>query len=110
MSLKLGLIGLDTSHVEIFTNLLNDPSAPYHDPGGKVVIGCPYPSPNMPLSAERVVGYTTLLRDTYHVAITDSPTETAKQADAILITSVDGNKHLELMEMRHLVWKTTFRR
>jgi hypothetical protein len=35
--LKLGIIGLDTSHVTAFTKILNDSSDPKHVPGGKVV-------------------------------------------------------------------------
>src|SRR5439155_1565158 len=33
--LRIGLIGLDTSHVIAFTKLLNDPKSPQHVPGGK---------------------------------------------------------------------------
>src|SRR5258708_2030618 len=35
--LRLGLIGLDTSHVIAFTKLINDPKAKDHVLGGKVV-------------------------------------------------------------------------
>ncbi len=36
-SLRLGMIGLDTSHVIAFTELLNDPHNPHYVPGAKVV-------------------------------------------------------------------------
>jgi hypothetical protein len=35
--LRLGLIGLDTSHVVEFTQILNDPTRPDHVPGARVV-------------------------------------------------------------------------
>ena len=34
--IRIGMIGLDTSHVVAFTKLLNDPSHKQHVPGGKV--------------------------------------------------------------------------
>ena len=33
--IKIGMIGLDTSHVPAFTELLNDPGHKYHVPRGK---------------------------------------------------------------------------
>ena len=35
--LRLGLIGLDTSHVIAFTSRFNEPDNPNHVPGGRVV-------------------------------------------------------------------------
>ena len=35
--LRLGIIGLDTSHVTAFTEILNNPNAKNHIPGTKVV-------------------------------------------------------------------------
>ena len=35
--IKVGIIGLDTSHVVAFTQLLNDPARPDHIPGARVV-------------------------------------------------------------------------
>ena len=93
--LKLGIIGLDTSHVEHFTKILNDPTHEYHVEGGKVIVAYPGGSPDFELSHTRVEGFTKLLRDDFGVAIVDSPEAVAEACDAILLESVDGRIHLE---------------
>lgn len=95
--LKIGLIGLDTSHVTAFTKLLNDPAAEFPVAGAKVV--CAYPgvgSPDFELSYSRVGPFTNELRDKYGIEIVDSPEAVAESSDAILLESVDGRVHLEL--------------
>ena len=94
-SLRLGLIGLDTSHVEGFANLLNDPKNPDHVAGGRIVAGFPGGSADFGLSADRVAGYTKSMREKHGIAILGSPREVASAVDAVLHTSVDGRVHLE---------------
>ena len=91
--LKIGLIGLDTSHVEGFASLLHDDKNPDHVPGGRIVAGFPGGSADFPLSASRVGGYTQKLRDEHQVAMLGSPREVAAGVDAILHTTVDGRIH-----------------
>lgn len=93
--LKIGLIGLDTSHVSAFTSLLNDPSNEHHVSGAKVVAAYSGGSPDFPPSIGRVEGFANELRDNYGVAILESPAEVATEVDAILLTSVDGRVHLK---------------
>lgn len=93
--LKLGIIGLDTSHVEHFTKILNDPTHEYHVEGGKVIAAYPGGSPDFELSHTRVEGFTKLLQDDFGVAIVDSPEAVAEACDAIMLESVDGRIHLE---------------
>jgi len=92
--IKIGIIGLDTSHVTAFTELLSQPSHPYHVPGGQVIAAYPGGSPDFELSISRVPEYTAALREDYSVAIVDSIDEAAQQSDAILLESVDGRAHL----------------
>lgn len=92
--LKIGLIGLDTSHVEGFAVLLHDAKNPDHVAGGRIVAGFPGGSPDFELSASRVGGYTKKLRDEHGVTMLGSPREVASTVDAILHTSVDGRVHL----------------
>lgn len=94
--LKLGLLGLDTSHVIVFTQLLNGADHPWHVPGARVIAGYPGGSSDMRASYTRVDGYRDDLRDNYGVAIAESPEEVAERCDAILLTSVDGRAHPEL--------------
>jgi predicted dehydrogenase len=92
--IKIGMVGLDTSHVVAFTKLLNDPKNEFHVPGGKVVAAFPGGSPDFDLSANRVEGFTTQLREDFGVRIADSIEEVAAESDAILLESVDGRVHL----------------
>ncbi|MCJ7841228.1 Gfo/Idh/MocA family oxidoreductase [Lederbergia sp. NSJ-179] len=95
--LKIGLIGLDTSHVLAFTKLLNNEDAPFHVPGGKVILAFPGGS-DMELSHTRVDGYTKELSEQYGIKMVQSPEEVAEECDAILLESVDGRVHLEQFE------------
>ena len=88
---RIGIVGLDTSHVEAFTQLLNDPVKNY---GCKVVAGYPGGSPDVESSASRVKGYTDKLRDKYGVEIVDSIETLCQKVDGVLLESVDGRPHL----------------
>jgi predicted dehydrogenase len=92
--LRLGLIGLDTSHVEAFTRLLNDPEAEGHIAGARVFAAYKTFSPDMTLSASRVEGYTRLITKNYGVRLAASIAELCAEVDAVLITSLDGRTHL----------------
>lgn len=96
--LKLGMIGLDTSHCEAFTKILNDQKNPHHIPGAKVEIAYAGGSPDFEVSISRVDKITTALRDEHGVTIVNTPEEVAENSDAILLTAVDGRVHLELFE------------
>lgn len=96
-TLKLGMIGLDTSHVSAFASILNNPDHPYHVPGGTIEVAYPgEPSQDFELSIGRVGKYTEELRSVYGVDIVDSAEEVAERSDAILLVSVDGRVHFEL--------------
>ena len=91
--LRIGLIGLDTSHAPAFTKLLNDDAQPYYVAGGRVVAAFAGGSPDFGLSWNRVGDFTQQVRD-YDVAILDSPSAVAQHCDALIVTSVDGRVHL----------------
>lgn len=93
--LRIGMIGLDTSHVTAFTKLLNDPTDPNHVPGGRVVAGFPGGSPDIESSHTRVEGYTTELREKWGVKIVDSIPALCAEVDVVMLESVDGRPHLE---------------
>lgn len=89
---RIGIIGLDTSHVTAFTKLINNPAKNY---GCKVVAGYSGGSPDIPSSANRVDKYTEELRDKYGVQIVDSIEELCRKVDGVLLESVDGRPHLK---------------
>jgi hypothetical protein len=93
--LKIGMIGLDTSHVSAFAKLLNDKRQEYHVPGGRIAIAYPGGSPDFELSWSRLPCFRKELEDNYGVSIATSPEEVADQCDAVLLLSVDGRVHLQ---------------
>ena len=92
--MRIGIIGLDTSHVTAFTKLLNDPSGPKHVPGGKVVAAFKSSSADIPSSAERVEKYAEQMQKEFGVKLVGSIEELCTQVDGILLESVDGRPHL----------------
>lgn len=92
--LRLGLIGLDTSHVIAFTSRLNEKDNPNHVSGGTVVAAFKGGSPDIPSSRDRVEGYTKTLVEKYGVILYEDIGEMCKNVDAVLLTSVDGRPHL----------------
>jgi len=89
---RLGIIGLDTSHVTAFTKAINNPEKNY---GCRVVAGYPGGSPDIPISINRVKGFTKQLRDQYGVEIVDTIEELCQKVDGVLLESVDCRPHLK---------------
>ena len=93
--LRVGMIGLDTSHVVQYLNHLNDPKHKDYVPGAKIVAGFKGGSPDVESSRSRVDGFTKTAVEKFGVKMYDSIEELSKNVDAILILSVDGRPHLD---------------
>lgn len=93
--LRIGMIGLDTSHVTQYLGILNDPKHKDHVPGGKIVAAFKGGSADVESSRSRVDGFTKTAVEKYGVKLYDSIEELAQNVDAILILSVDGRPHLD---------------
>ena len=93
--LRIGMIGLDTSHCTEFTRRFNDTNDKNHIPGGKVVAAFKGGSPDIEASWSRVEGYTKQLQEKYGVKIVDSIEDLCAQVDVVMLESVDGRPHLE---------------
>ena len=78
--LKLGLIGLDTSHVLVFSDMFNHPASKLALAGARVTVAWPGGSPDLHSSISRVPGYTAEVRDKFGVTIVDSPEAVAAVA------------------------------
>jgi predicted dehydrogenase len=92
---RVGLIGLDTSHVTAVTTSLNTPK-PGTDWGGYKVVAA-YPtkgSADMKESIGRLAGFTETVKG-LGVEIVDSIEELLKKVDVVLLESVDGRRHLQ---------------
>jgi hypothetical protein len=97
--LRFGIIGTDTSHVTAFTKTLNDPNAPDHVGGARVVAAYKGGSLDIESSRSRIDRFTADLTDKWGVKIVDAITDLCGQVDGILLTSVDGRIHLEQMRL-----------
>ena len=98
--LRIGLIGLDTSHVVEFTSILNDSSRPDHVAGGRVVAAFKGGSPDVEASATRIERFTSELTSKWGVELVDSIEALCSRVDAVMLTSVDGRQHLA--QVRHV--------
>lgn len=91
--LRLGMIGLDTSHATAFTKLLNDTTDKDHVPGGRVVVAFRGGSPDLASSWSRVEEYTRELTGKWGVQLAPDIPTLCRQVDAVLLESVDGRPH-----------------
>ncbi|HVY72267.1 MAG TPA: Gfo/Idh/MocA family oxidoreductase [Verrucomicrobiae bacterium] len=92
---RVGMIGLDTSHVTEFTRMFNNETAKDHVAGAKVVAAFKGGSRDIESSWSRVEGYTRELTEKYGVKIYDSIDEMCRDVDVVMLESVDGRPHLE---------------
>ena len=92
--IRLGMIGLDTSHCIEFTKIFNDPSNPQYIPGFRVVAAYKGGSPDIDDSRNRVDRFTAELRDKGKIKIVDDIPTLCTMVDAVLEESLDGRKHL----------------
>lgn len=92
--LRVGVIGLDTSHAPAFAKVLNDSSHASHVPGCKVVAAYPKGSPDIESSTSRVAGYTKQFEE-MGIEIVDSIPALLLKVDAVLLETNDGRPHLE---------------
>jgi hypothetical protein len=93
-SLRVGIIGLDTSHAIAFTKELNNPEAPPELANCRVVAAYPKGSPDIESSTTRVPGYIEQIKK-LDVEIVDSIEELLKRVDCVLLETNDGRPHLE---------------
>ena len=92
--LRIGMIGLDTSHSPAFAKLFKDEAAGDKLSKMRVVAAYPGGSDDIASSRDRVAGYTTELAS-LGAEIVDSVDALLPKVDVVLLESLDGRKHLE---------------
>lgn len=92
---KIGIIGLDTSHSEMFTKDINEGSL--KDRGYRVVAAYPHGSKDIPSALGMKQGIIDAVKK-MGVEIVDSIDSLLKQVDYILLESNDGRVHYEQAE------------
>ena len=92
---RLGIIGTDTSHVQLLTAAFNDPSGRDHVPGFRVVAAYKGGSPDVESSYARVDKFAAELESKWNVEIVPDIPTLCQKVDGILLESVDGRRRLE---------------
>jgi hypothetical protein len=94
--IKIGIIGLDTSHSPAFIKHINaEPDKTFEE--FEVVAAYPYGSKTIKSSYDRIAGYTEEAKK-YDVKITSSIEELLSMVDCVMLETNDGNLHLEQAE------------
>lgn len=92
-SLRIGIIGLDTSHSLAFTKVINAATeAPLSE--SRVTVAYPHGSPDIESSTSRIPKYTAEMEG-MGIVITDDIPSLIDQVDAVLLETNDGRPHLE---------------
>ncbi len=91
---RIGIIGLDTSHSTAFTKLLNsdDKKTEYND--FRIVAAYPYGSKTIESSYERIPDYIKEV-EKYGVEVVNSIADLLTKVDCVMLETNDGNLHLE---------------
>jgi hypothetical protein len=92
--IRLGIIGTDTSHVVVFTQMFNDSTRADHVPGARVVAAFKGGSPDIDSSWSRVDKYADELKTKWNLELEPDIPTLCRKVDAILLESNDGRKHL----------------
>ena len=92
--MRIGMIGLDTSHCLAFAELLNKQEPDPEVAGFRVVLVYPKGSPDIESSVSRVPAYTEKIK-ALGVEICDDLDTMITQVDAVLLETNDGRPHLE---------------
>jgi predicted dehydrogenase len=92
--IKIGIIGLDTSHSPAFTELFNAEKPEPGLEGFRVVAAYPKGSEDIQSSVETIPEYTTQV-EKMGVEVVDSIKKLLKKVDVVLLETNDGRPHLE---------------
>lgn len=92
--IKVGIIGLDTSHSTAFTKMLNAEDKKEEFKDFRVVAAYPYGSKTIKSSYDRIPGYIEQVEN-LGVEIVPSIAELLKKVDCVMLETNDGNLHLE---------------
>jgi len=106
--IKIGLIGLDSSHCVEYATLLHQAAHSHHVPGGRIVAAFPGGSPDWELSASRVDGFTQRIGEEFGIPLEDSIEAVVDRSDALMILSVDGRVHRDQFEIVARSGKPTY--
>jgi hypothetical protein len=91
--LKVAIIGLDTTHVSAYIDLLNNDRNPFHIPGARAVTAWAGGSPDWALSRRLLKKFGPIARHKYGLRIHSNIEEALYGMDAAMVLSIDGRVH-----------------
>jgi len=91
---RIGMIGLDTGHSVAFTKSLNDPNAGDAYRGYKVVVAVQEGTDNIEEWKNKIPEFTKEVQN-QRVEIVHSIEKMLDEVDVVILSCIDGNKHLE---------------
>jgi predicted dehydrogenase len=92
--MRIGIIGLDSTHAIDFTQRLNAPTASVGWRGARVVAACAGTPTDFPLSVTRRDRIAARMRDELGIPQLSSATALVEFVDAVMILGCDGRSHL----------------
>ena len=94
--MKLGIIGLDSSHAVQFSRILNGERELFHIGGHPVTAAYPGPvSQDFDMSRDRMENFTREVAGDWGVKLYSSIAEVMKNSDAVFLEQVDARRRLE---------------
>ena len=91
--MKLGIIGLDSSHAVQFSRILNGEREPFHIGGHPVTAAYPGPeSQDFDMSRDRMENFTREVAGDWGVKLYSSIAEVMKNSDAVFLEQVDARR------------------
>jgi hypothetical protein len=107
--LRIGLVGLDSSHVLAFLRHFNGlPHSAEAVHGARIVGGYRGGSPEIEASRLRIGHFSQEAVDRYGITLFSSIEELGREVDALMILSVDGRQHLEQFRQTTALGKPVF--
>ncbi len=92
--IRVGIIGLDTSHSIVFAKLFNDPAPAAELSGFKVVVAYPHGSRDIE-SSLKMIPPNIIKAQELGIEIADSIADLLSKCDVVLLETNDGRLHLE---------------
>ncbi|MGK0237152.1 MAG: hypothetical protein ACI92G_000610 [Candidatus Pelagisphaera sp.] len=96
--IKIGIVGLDSSHAVQYATLLHQTDHAHYVAGGRIVAAYAGGSADWDLSYSRVPGFRVQLEQEFSIPVYESIAEVVAVSDAIMILSIDGRVHLDQFE------------
>lgn len=104
-TIRIGMIGLDTSHATAFTAILHNEENGYPV---RVVAAVAESSPDIESSVSRVDGFVEKMKTEHGVTMYDSVEAMLPHVDVVMVESVDGRPHLRQATPAIKAGKPTF--